>query len=468
MESSSQKNTDYYNNQKKEDNRLNNNVNINQEVTITSAGENDYNDGVALLSRSTLYTPLRAYNQSIVEPYQYLHQFQKIPKAIHEQSVSEFLHDISIHYHQYPASYANKQQHQQQHNEILSNNNNHHYNNINLITNTIGLDCKNCSAKPLSESDITKSIESKAITLIGGGYNSTPSKKVLSSSKIISGDPILIIQNNEKRLKLLRKHCMKRNHKIWKKQNINNNKQKMIQRKNSNRTNQSCTNNETITTTEKEDNLFLEMKHVIEFIKELNHKWNHYLTNILSIILENQCKLYIQKQSLHNKTENIKNNNMQFIQDYNHLYNIIMIPINQLRLEQLEYIGAQIHIKESQSMKNYINKKGILIGCTSQTYEVLFFAERNSNPITCNNQNTSKELDMKFLERSHDQHDHVYYYIQVIPKKGTSIKILLPIHEDLVTKFFIIDNNKDNQVKQENASSPQKLLLSITLSNNKS
>ena len=100
----------------------------------------------ATLTRSTLYAPLEAYQQTRVSPAEYTRTSTKVAKELHESSLFKFLQHVSSHHHAKPTQ----------------------------------LHAKNTSAKPLK--DYAERIQQRALNLVGGDFYGSSSK----SSKLPS------------------------------------------------------------------------------------------------------------------------------------------------------------------------------------------------------------------------------------------------------------------------------------------
>jgi RNase P/RNase MRP subunit p29 len=101
------------------------------------------------LSKNALYTPLAAYEQTQVDPSTYMTtQISTIPKSLKEHSLSVFLQKVSFEYHRNRATAS---------------------------------DPKNNGSRPLSVGDIDDRIKRRAVTLIGGGVNSSMTSKQIKS-----------------------------------------------------------------------------------------------------------------------------------------------------------------------------------------------------------------------------------------------------------------------------------------------
>jgi len=97
-------------------------------------------DDSKTLSRNALYTPLRAYEQDQIDPNTYMGTLKSIPISLKESSLSSFMHRVSEDYHRNRAK---------------------------------GPDPKNNGSRPISVSDMEDRLRQRAVTLVGGGINSS-------------------------------------------------------------------------------------------------------------------------------------------------------------------------------------------------------------------------------------------------------------------------------------------------------
>jgi RNase P/RNase MRP subunit p29 len=107
-------------------------------------------DGGKTLSKNALYAPLVAYEQTEVEPSNYMSTRSSIPKSLQVSSLVGCLQKVSYDYHRKTAKAS---------------------------------DPKNNGSRPASVADFDERIRQKAVTLIGGGINaSVTSKKTMKST----------------------------------------------------------------------------------------------------------------------------------------------------------------------------------------------------------------------------------------------------------------------------------------------
>lgn len=98
------------------------------------------NEDGKTLSKNALYAPLIAYDQSNVEPANYLATKSSIPKSLQENSLIQFWRTASVDYHRQSSS---------------------------------AKDAKNGGSRPLFIPEIDDRVRQRAVTLLGGGIQST-------------------------------------------------------------------------------------------------------------------------------------------------------------------------------------------------------------------------------------------------------------------------------------------------------
>ena len=103
------------------------------------------------LSRNALYTPLRAYEQTVVDPNAFMSTLKNLPASLKESSLFGFMQRIGEDYHRNRAT---------------------------------GPDPKNNGSRPLTVSDMDDRLRQRAVTLVGGGVNSA-----MTTSKPKTNDP---------------------------------------------------------------------------------------------------------------------------------------------------------------------------------------------------------------------------------------------------------------------------------------
>ena len=97
----------------------------------------------SVLSRSTLYAPLAAYHQTDVSARDYLSTVKSLPRTVGEAALYRFVGNASLHHHLTQES----------------------------------LHGKNTSARSLSENEVKDRLQQRGLTLVGGGFYSTPKKQ---------------------------------------------------------------------------------------------------------------------------------------------------------------------------------------------------------------------------------------------------------------------------------------------------
>mmetsp|Transcript_18879 Transcript_18879/g.39698 ORF Transcript_18879/g.39698 Transcript_18879/m.39698 type:complete len:420 (+) Transcript_18879:159-1418(+) len=288
------------------------------------------------LSKNLLYTPLVAYKKVLVSaeenfddgsstsantdyhPSHYMMNKSSVPKALQESSLMSILHSISCDYHRNRAG-------------------------VN--------DAKNNGSRPLSLSDVEEKIRQRAVTLIGGGVNTS-------------------ISINKKPLR-----SKKRRQRSWEE------KKDVLEK--------FASSSEA--TTESGD--------VISFLQRLNAAWNEYIWKLLS------------KDKSFNESQSMAGSSLKEIQGQ--LVSLTRTVIGtkkknhsssgSTRREKegiacgtFELIGSHIQIKSCNSHRSWIGRFGVVIGETKNTYRIAGFAcRKNKKKAKRNKSVTDKVRNIK-------------------------------------------------------------------------
>ena len=283
------------------------------------------------LSKNLLYTPLVAYKKILVSaeenfddggssmsvntdyhPSHYMINKSSVPKSLQESSLMSILHSISCDYHRNRAG-------------------------VN--------DAKNNGSRPLSLSDVEEKIRQRAVTLIGGGINTS-------------------IPVNKKALR-----SKKRRQRSWEE------KKDVLEK--------FASSSEA--TTESGD--------VISFLQRLNAAWNEYIWKLLS------------KDKTFNESQSVAEFSLKEIKG--RLVSLTRTGIGtkkknhsssgSTRREKegtvcrpFELIGSHIQIKSCNSHRAWIGRFGVVIGETKNTYRIAGFACRKNKKAKRNKSVTDK------------------------------------------------------------------------------
>jgi RNase P/RNase MRP subunit p29 len=406
------------------------------------------------LSKNLLYTPLVAYHKAAAaaasaaasvddndnddvnkrsnqhHPSQYMSMKSSVPKSLQEVSLVAFLHTVSCDYHR---------------------------NGTNLNQSTTGgggvssNDAKNNGSRPLGKNDIEGRIRQRAVTLIGGGINSS----LIPTNKTFQERTSLSSNNNNK----------KRRQRSWEEIEPILLKNKMNMKKN----NQNNDNNDD----------------VISFLQELNVAWNEYIWKVIS-----------NPPSFSNKKPNdkTKNNNDEAQLQNLHIPSLIEIEYQLIALTRindnkinsnsinsnssrnnnndnnyrpLELIGSHVRIESCNSHRSWIGRFGILIGETTNTYRIAGYSST-----TKRGRKKKKKTKREHTKESSDvisssttnasdvvKEEHQYNYDEVeiflLPKRGSSMVLIVPVPFDTTSttttsSSCVNNNNKDGRDANKN------------------
>jgi hypothetical protein len=382
------------------------------------------------LSKNLLYTPIVAYHKAAAaaasaaasvddnnnddvdkrssqhHPSQYMSMKSSVPKSLQEVSLVAFLHTVSCDYHR--------------------NGNGRN-------------DAKNNGSRPLGKNDIEGRIRQRAVTLIGGGINSSiiPTNKTFQERKLSSSN------TNKKR----RQRSWEEIEPILLKKKINMN----TNTKNNNSNKQSNDFND-----------------VILFLQGLNVAWNEYIWKVISNPPSSNNKKPIDKnnnddevlvQDLH--VPPLKEIEYQLIaltrRNTNRINNNIN---NNSSYRPLELIGSHVRIESCNSHRSWIGRFGILIGETTNTYKIAGYCSANTKKGRRKNRKkreyTKESSDVisssitnasDVVKEDHEDNDDEVE-IFLLPKRGSSMALIVPVPFDSATarctSSSCVNNNNNN------------------------
>lgn len=260
------------------------------------------------LSKNLLYAPLVAYQKVATEddessnvqyhPSQYMSNKSSVPKSIQESALVSMIHSMSCDYHRNLAGVG---------------------------------DAKNNGSRPLGLSDVEEKIRQRAVTLIGGGVNTS-------------------ISINRKPPK-----SKKRRKRSWE---------------------------ETKYILEKYSSSLSEPDDVISFLQALNSSWNDYIhhlllkgekskgklgtADVLVQKLENQL-IALTRKGIDNQEKSV---NSRVLCNTKKKENDACCPF--------ELIGSHVQVTSCDSHPYWIGRFGVLIGETTNTYRIAGFACRKN------------------------------------------------------------------------------------------
>lgn len=357
------------------------------------------------LSKNELYTPLAGYDQEDVEPSVYLGTKSSIPKSLQESSLVQFYRKVSLDYH-----YKNP--------NIPSTNNNN------------GNDYKNAGAsRPIPLADVDDRIRQRTVTLLGGGIHTVATKSSLPSESTSSSlnTSSLFAATNINGSGSLRSRRKRRKRPRTTGSISKEESSSLIKRQASIGTNvKQGRKNDTIQV----DNIQL------DFVKQLNICWNDYMLRVL------QLKPMKQK-------EDVKG------EDY---YSTMEIRVCQkLQIlstrHALELVGARLRILSCSQKLTLVGKTGIVVGHSRNCWMIAVLQTpskkqkgRESSMTdmkpggvdTSAGSNDTRTCNVGDLHGATNETgksrvvDPILQNI-LVPKRGSSIELLLQIPESLAS-----------------------------------
>ncbi len=338
------------------------------------------------LSKNLTYAPLAAYQKSAIgardqdskksspaHPSQYMSNKKNVPTSLRESSLSSTLHFVSCDYHRNRAT-------------------------IN--------DAKNNGSRPLGLPDVEDRIRQRAVTLVGGGMNSSiPIAKKTNRSK-------------------------KRRHRSWEEAEPRLKKYSM----------------EAVLSGS-------EPSHVISFLRKMNMAWNKYAWNLLTSDKDKRENFRLSEDDLNlievrlgtlvskKKSRSTEGGNFNRAVNSNH--------------GKIDLIGAHLKIDTSDAHKSWGGRFGVLVGETTNTYRIASFARRSkkTKSATKGSLRKKKQQEKDNIGSMHEKSanlkdgktvgdyvkgtDNLEPYptssnnknieILVLPKRGTVLLLILPL-----------------------------------------
>lgn len=418
-----------------------------------------------ILSKNILYAPLDAYNKVTanddhdkkIGSIESLQSNYRKKKKSKEANLASFLHTVSCDYHR-----------------------NRHRN-----------DAKNNGSRPLGLADIEDRIRQRAVTILGGGINSSLFPALNSDGYNNNGKNINNKKQNRKR---------KRRRISW-----NGIESILKERKNNN-----SSNSDNVIVSSSVSSLISDenchegsnnsndssRNETIAFIQELNVAWNDYFWKVLP-------------SNGFNNTDNYREFFQSFVQDLINVANCstctggnkgtstnrtnsnrkdgngrktknsrnkkFVNSSSNYRRRPLELIGSHIRIESSRSHKSWRGKFGILIGETLNTYQIAgFFGNSSTAKSTIREKGggglrrrtgKKKKKMKKDLTKSEvllvrtccvtnkeEEMDEKEQEIRVVqlPKRGSSLELLVPIPSSSTANNTGNDDNDNDNARINN------------------
>ena len=404
------------------------------------------------LSKNLLYTPLVAYHKAAAaaaaaasaaasvddndnddvnkrsnqhHPSQYMSMKSSVPKSLQEVSLVAFLHTVSCDYHR--------------------NGNNRSRSTTGFGGGVSNNDAKNNGSRPLGKNDIEGRIRQRAVTLIGGGINSS----IIPTNKTFQERTSLSSNNNKKRRQ-----------RSWEEIKPILLKNKMNMKKN----NQNNDSND-----------------VISFLQGLNVAWNEYIWKVISNPPSSSNKKPKNDNTKNNNDEaQLQNLDIPSLKEIEYQF-IALTRINNNKnkinnngstnnnsstnnnYRPIELIGSHVRIESCNSHRSWIGRFGILIGETTNTYRISGYScttkrgrrkktktkrtkrehtKESSDVISSSTTNTSDVVK----EEHEDNYDELEIFL--LPKRGSSMVLIVPVPSDTTTttttSSSCVNNNNNN------------------------
>jgi hypothetical protein len=247
------------------------------------------------------------------------------------------------------------------------------------------LDCKNTAGRPLSTTDIAGRIQQRALTLVGGGYNSTPgvsssnaaaatTNKNIAKKKRLVKQPVVMSNISGSQRKRKRRNLLQRINGIYS-------------------CDEHCTDNQMF------------QRHDIQFLMRLNAEWNVYIRSVLQLDTKsNDDDTAVELPILEKRVTTLQDNDM------------------------IEWIGSLVRIDQCLQIpkvkQRWIGRKGVLISSNAATWQIVLIARKNEGA-----KNTIKVQPLVHtqLEETDTMVNSWYRDVTiVIPKKGSTLAVQIP------------------------------------------
>ena len=374
------------------------------------------------LSKNLMYAPLVAYQKSAIgasdedtkkssptHPSQYMLYRKTVPTSLRESSLSSTLHFVSCDYHRNRAT-------------------------VN--------DAKNNGSRPLGLSEMEDRIRQKAVTLVGGGVNSSiPFTKTTTRSK-------------------------KRRHRSWEEAEQRLKKSSL----------------EKVLSGSEPD-------HVVSFLKKLNSVWNEYAWKLLTNDKTKTERRWLSEDDLNAMEFRLGVLVSKKKRSSTGGSNSSSFNRADSKDGQIDLIGAHVKIDSSNAHTSWVGRFGVLIGETTNTYRVASYARRQKqnksvtkgslrkkkqqkqNKIESDKnlesssglgveKNTSdfvqgtKETELSQIFNNDSRNKDID--ILVLPKRGTVLQLILPLAFDESKEDDCI---KDRVTNSEGVAPPESMIV---------
>lgn len=302
---------------------------------MSSSSKNDIRRASKTLSKRSVYLPLVAFEHKVdgqYNPDAYLATCKRLPTSVQEKALVDFWHKVGVDYHR----------------------------------NATVKDARNNGNKPISLSDMEERIRSRAMTLIGGGINTSWDNTTTSavSSRATKSSP------NDPKLSRKQQLAHKR------------------QRKSKHLMHFATSD---------------ESGEMSGFLSGLNGLWNEYMVKLLqlpsSTTGSNRTLVDYQKFTRDAKA-------------WSHVTAAVTHETAQL-------VGARVKIKTCRHSPSWIGRIGYMVGKTKNAWNVMV-----EGPLSKRRRRSSKLAD---AGNGKEEGEVVGWRSLVVPKKGSELTLLIPI-----------------------------------------
>jgi hypothetical protein len=305
-------------------------------ISVSKAARLSNEDGKTL-SKNALYTPLNAYDQTAVEPSNYMASQSAIPKYLQESSLVEFLRSVSVAYHR---TYVSVKA------------------------------AKNGGSRPLSLFDVNDRIRQRAVSLLGGGIHAAV--KPNNSQAPRQG------QTSSRRQRRKRGRANNANVDIsQKKQKLSSNEQ-------------------------------------IHFLRGLNTKWNEYISNVLELEENTSSEVILGRAAS--------------------------------VMGQVDLVGAHLRIVKCTQKHRLEGKTGVLVDISKNTWKVAVLKSVKGSITHSNDKNTNNLSEEPTSKEGTSESIRNEMQLLVIPKRGSSLVLLIPAHAATSRTSDRMDRNEGDDV----------------------
>lgn len=391
-------------------------------VSVSSSSSKATGKSKQLLSRASLYSPLSAFHP--VNPFDAT-TAKSIPKSIHETSLVSFLATISKDYHQ---------------NTIDT---------TGTGTKSTKNEARNSGARPLSAKEMDDKIRQRALTLAGPRSDGTRSKTRKRSVTTDTDTGHRILLSSMLAEESLTTTLVRRRQKERRREKKRKRKKQNLERKSEMEDEKKCGNRIV-------DACF---QIQINFLIKLNTAWNEYIWNLLGKVSERQLQ-NIEKENTTKQAEEACQFVTRRIQQ-------LLVPSSSSGKAGgesdnsdgnciIEWVGAKARIDECRQHPSWVGRVGIVVQDLANIWRLVFVGEamkqqqqqqpgdepeeeKDNNGTGSLTTATSPFTKIMMASKKRDTNF-------LVPKRGSSLTILLPVHHRIRPDVDPLSNNVRGQL----------------------